>query len=105
MLEYFTHIISEILLKNIQNSTKQDKTSIWDKNFDGFVHIVEYPQHRMPVYRVVKSSFQNFHIGALANEQKNSYLALKKLFLRYSNFFADFYSIRGAHMTPSVALM
>lgn len=40
MLEYLNHIISEILLKNIKNATKEDKTSIWDKNFDGFVHIV-----------------------------------------------------------------
>jgi hypothetical protein len=32
-------------------------------------------------------------------------LALKKLFLKYSRFFGDFYEIRGAHITPSVGLM
>lgn len=58
----------------------------------------------MSVYKIVKASFQNFNVEHTKEHEKSIKL-LKKLFLRYSNFFADFYAIRGAHMTPPVYLM
>lgn len=49
----------------------------------------------MPIYKLVKYTFEN-----ITETEK-----LSKLFLSFSLFLADFYSVRGAHLTPEVSLM
>lgn len=56
-MDYFNEITQKIVLTNIRDSIKQNANSVWDKNFDGFIHIVSYPEHRMAVYRITKASF------------------------------------------------
>lgn len=97
MLDLFNSIITQVLLKNIHSVIKQDEINIWDKNLEGMIHIVEYPEHRMSVARIIKATFENFELPLITNHEKAAYYALKKLFLQYSNFFADFYSFRGTH--------
>lgn len=66
MLYYFENII-EILLNNIKNVIEEEN-NIWDKNFEGFIHITEYPEHRMALYRIVKASFEFFSIRNIEKE-------------------------------------
>lgn len=69
MVEIFNLIINQILMKNIKNAISNDELNIWNNNLHGFIHIVEYPEHRMSVYRIVRSSFEHFSLNSVPKEQ------------------------------------
>ena len=103
MLWYYESLSIEIILPKIKFLMSADgKDDLWSHTFEQFIHIVEYPEHRNGLYRLVKAAFENVGIEG---EQKEEIGKLKKIFLRYSLFFAEFYSIRGAHLTPTISQM
>lgn len=56
MFNYSGQLI-EIIKSNIKDHSLV--SHLWEIHFDGLVHIVTYPEQRMPIYKIVKASFEN----------------------------------------------
>ena len=75
MLLYFRKLVN-LILRNIQEESFIQH--LWKINFHPLIHIVEFPDHRIEIYKIVKYSCE--HIG-FTKKQWN-------IFAKYSLFFA-----------------
>ena len=63
MLHYYETLSIEIILPKIKLMMRADgKEDIWSNTFESFVHIVEYPEHRNSLYRLVKAAFSDIRV-------------------------------------------
>ena len=100
MFYYFEKVLSFSLGACHQSRKIDILSEVWKKHFLGLIHTAYYPSHRMPLRSFLRKTCIAFYNCSSAEFKKESHL-----FYQYSQFIADFFVMRGAKITPPVAIM
>lgn len=106
MVFYFTNYIN-LCIANLKD--EQFLYQLWMEHFSEIINITQYAETRVPIYRLVRLTIERtmVNINLYKKTNKVNYQSTKdeRIFTKYAQFFADFFSIRHSRITPSISLM
>lgn len=103
MIRYFTKFVGFFIV-NLSNDSFL--FNLWNLHFASFINITKYAETRVPIYGLVRKSIERAYINMVKSAKANGFNPSEpRIFLKFSSFLGEFFSIRHSTITPSLSLM